>query len=151
MFIIDMNGKFFFNCEFVESMKIRTHVPSSLFLEYHDYWRRTGAGTRMNNTCFKKFLNNFLNFIFPEKGMTIRTNIGRRTSKYQGNGMIMVTMGRGNSMGSVKDSLVSGKYRLEVKVHRGILNDGNGIELGNNSRVMFFEYLFHSVGNNDLI
>jgi hypothetical protein len=52
--------------------------------------------------------------------------------------MIMDTMGRGKSMGSVKNSLVSGEYRLEVMVHRGCLNDVNGMELGNNSRMTFF-------------
>jgi hypothetical protein len=34
--INDRNGKFFFDCEVVESAKIKTHVPSALFLEYHD-------------------------------------------------------------------------------------------------------------------
>ena len=35
--INDGNGKIVFDCEFVESMKIMTHAPSSFFLEYHDY------------------------------------------------------------------------------------------------------------------
>jgi hypothetical protein len=50
--INDRNGKFVFDCEFVEGTKIRTHVPSAFFLEYHDYQRRIGAGTRMDNTYF---------------------------------------------------------------------------------------------------
>jgi hypothetical protein len=80
----------------------------------------------------------------------IKVNIGRNTSWYLRNGMIMGTTGRGNSMGSVKNILVSGKYILEVKVHRGCLNDVNGMELGNNARMTFFEYLLHSVGTDDL-
>jgi hypothetical protein len=70
--------------------------------------------------------------------MTIRANIGRKTSWYKRNGMIMGTMGRGNSMGSVKNRLVFGEYRLKVRVHRGCVNDVNGMELGNNSRMTFF-------------
>jgi hypothetical protein len=35
--INDKNGKFVFDCEFVEGAKIRTHAPSTFFLEYHDY------------------------------------------------------------------------------------------------------------------
>jgi hypothetical protein len=36
--------------------------------------------------------------------------------------MIMNTMGRGKEMGNGKNSVVFGKYRLEVKMHRGCLN-----------------------------
>jgi hypothetical protein len=43
--INDKNTKFVFDCEFVEGDKIRTHVPSTFFIEYHDYWRRIGAAT----------------------------------------------------------------------------------------------------------
>jgi hypothetical protein len=46
------NRKFVFDCEFVEGAKIRTHAPSALFLEYHDYRRRIGVGTRANDTRF---------------------------------------------------------------------------------------------------
>jgi hypothetical protein len=52
--------------------------------------------------------------------------------------MIMDPVGRGNSMGSVKNIMVSGEYRLEVKVHIGCLNGMNVMELGNNSRMTFF-------------
>jgi hypothetical protein len=43
-------GKFVFDCDFVEGVKIRTHAPSAFFLEYHDYRRRIRDGTRMDNT-----------------------------------------------------------------------------------------------------
>jgi hypothetical protein len=79
-----------------------THSPSTLFLKYHDHRRRIGVGTRMNKTHFKKFLNNFPNFIILGKGMMIRENIGRNISQYERNGMIMDTMGRGESLGVVK-------------------------------------------------
>jgi hypothetical protein len=49
--INDMNGKFVFECEFVEGTKIWTHVPSAFFLEYHEYRRKIRDGTRMVNTC----------------------------------------------------------------------------------------------------
>jgi len=75
--------KFFFDCDFVEGTKIGTQMPSSFFIEYHDPRRRIGDGTRMNNTHFNKFLNNFLNFILLGKGMTITANIGRKISWYE--------------------------------------------------------------------
>jgi hypothetical protein len=131
-------------------MKVKTHAPSAFFLEDHDHMKRIGAGTRTDNTRFEQFLNNFLNFILPGKGMTIRVNIGRKASKDESNGMIMNTMGRGNSLGSGKNNLVFGEDRLEVKMHRECLNCLNGMELGNNSRVTFFEELFHSMGTDDL-
>jgi hypothetical protein len=53
-------------------------------------------------------------------------------------------------MGSGKNSVVFGKYRLEVRMHRWCLNCLNGIELGNNVRMAFFEELFHSMGTDDL-
>jgi hypothetical protein len=46
------NGKFVFDCDFIEGVKIRKHVLSALFLEYHDYKRITRADTRKKNTCF---------------------------------------------------------------------------------------------------
>ena len=83
--INDRNGKFFFDGEFVESTKIRTRAPSAFLLEYHDYRRRIGASTRTDNTYFKKFLDNFLNFIFLGKGMMIRVKIGRNIFRYSRN------------------------------------------------------------------
>jgi hypothetical protein len=65
--------------------------------------------------------------------MTIRENIGRNIVKDKGNGMIMNTMGRGEYMGSVKNSVVFGYDILEVGMHEGCLNSLNGMELGNNT------------------
>ena len=64
--------------------------------------------------------------------------------------MIMNTTRRGNSTGSGKNNLVFGDDRLEVRMHRECFNCLNGMELGNNSRVEFFENIFHSVGTDDL-
>jgi hypothetical protein len=52
--------------------------------------------------------------------------------------MIMNSTGRGNYIGSVKNSLVLGKYRLEVRMHNGFLNYLNGMELGNNANMTLF-------------
>jgi hypothetical protein len=60
----DRNGKFIFNGQFVEGMKVRTHSPRTLFLQDHDYRRRVRAHTRMDNACSKEFIDHFLNFIF---------------------------------------------------------------------------------------
>jgi hypothetical protein len=48
--INDRNGEFFFDCDFFEGAKIKTHVSGSLFLEYHDYWRRIRVCTGTDNT-----------------------------------------------------------------------------------------------------
>jgi hypothetical protein len=53
--------------------------------------------------------------------------------------MIMNTVGRGKSMGSGKNILVFGEYRLEVRMHKWCLNCLNGMELGNNARMTFLE------------
>jgi hypothetical protein len=52
--------------------------------------------------------------------------------------MIMNTLGRGKEMGNGNNSVVFGKYRLEVWIHIGCLNYLNGIELGNNVGMAFF-------------
>jgi hypothetical protein len=44
----------------------------------------------------------------------IQTNIGRKASRYKGNGMIMNTTGRRESLGSGKDHLMFRKDGLEV-------------------------------------
>jgi hypothetical protein len=64
--------------------------------------------------------------------------------------MIMNIMGRGKAMGNGKNSLVFENYRLEVKMHGRCLNCLNDIELGNISKMAFFEELFHSMGIDDL-
>jgi hypothetical protein len=128
--INDRNGELVFDGEFIEGTKIRTHVQSTFFLEYHDHRRRVGVGTRADNTRLEKLLHNFLNFILLGKWMTIRENIGRNIVENKGNVMIMNTAGRGNSLRSGNNNLVFGDDRLEVRMHRGCLNYLNGMELG---------------------
>jgi hypothetical protein len=82
--INDKNDKFSFDCEFVEDTKIKTHAPRPLFLEYHDYQRRIGAGTMKDNTwnLLLTILEQFSQFHFLEKWMMIRVNIGRKIAWY---------------------------------------------------------------------
>jgi hypothetical protein len=87
--INDMNGKFVFDGEFVEGAEVSAHAPRAFFLKYHDHKRRIGARTRTDNTYGEKFLNNFLNFIFLDKWMTIGMNIGRKVVGDKGNAIIM--------------------------------------------------------------
>jgi hypothetical protein len=148
--INEMNGKFVFNGEFVEGVDVRTHAPITFFLQDHDCKRRVGACTRVDNAYVKKFLNHFLNLIFLGKGMTIGKDIGRKASWYKGNGMIMNTTGRRESLGSGKDQLMFREDGLEVLWHRGCLIFLYGMELGNNARMTFFEQIFHAMGTNDL-
>jgi hypothetical protein len=115
--INDRNGKFVFNGKFVEGMEVGTHSPRTFLLQDHDHKRRVGSRTRADNACIKEFLDHFLNFIFLGKGVTIQTNIGRKASGYKGNGMIMNTMGRTESLGSGKDHFMFIKNGLEVLWH----------------------------------
>jgi hypothetical protein len=116
-----------------------THAPRTFFLKDHDHMRRVGARTRADNTCVEQFLNIFLNFIFLGKGMMIGTNIGRKAAGDKGNGMIMNTTRRRESMGSGKSLLMFKEDGLEVLQHRGCLSGLNGMELCNNDRMIFFE------------
>jgi hypothetical protein len=68
----------------------------------------------VDNTCIKQFLNHFLNFIFWGKGVIIGTDIGRKALWEKGNGMIMNTMGRRESLGSGKNHLMFREDGLEV-------------------------------------
>jgi hypothetical protein len=148
--INDTNGKFVFNGKFVEGMKVRTRSPRTFFLQDHDHRIRVGAHTREDNTCIKEFLDHFLNFIFLDKRVMIRTYIGVKASTYKGNGMIMKTKGRRDSLGSGKDHLIFRKDGLEVLRYQGCLSCLYGMELGNNTRMTFFEKYFHVMGTNDL-
>jgi hypothetical protein len=148
--INDRNGKFVFNGKIVEGMEVRTHSPRTFFLQDHDHKRRVGARTREYNACIKEFLDHFLNFIFLGKGVTIRIDIGRKPSRYKGNGMIMNTMSRRESLGSGKYHLMFRKDGLEVLRHRGCFCCLYGMELSNNTRMTLFEHLFHAMGTNDL-
>jgi hypothetical protein len=112
--INDRNEKIVFNGEFVEGTKVRTHVPRTFSLKDHDHRRRVGARTSVDNTCVKQFLNHFINFIFGGKGVTIGMDIGRKASWDMGNGMIMNTMGRRESLGIGKKHLMFREDGLEV-------------------------------------
>jgi hypothetical protein len=83
--INDRNGKFVFNGKFVEGTEVGT--LRTFFLQDHDHRRRVRDRTRADNACIKEFLDHFLNFIFLGKGVTIRTDIGRKAFEYKGNGM----------------------------------------------------------------
>jgi hypothetical protein len=148
--INERNGEFVFDGKFVEGMEVRTHSPRTFFIQDHDQKRRVGACTRADNACIKEFLDHFLNFIFLGKGVTIRAYIGRKAFGYKGNGMIMNTMGRKDSLGSGKDQLMSREDGLEVLWDRGCLCCLYGMKLGDNTRMTFFEQIFHVMGTNDL-
>jgi hypothetical protein len=77
-------------------------------------------------------------------------DIGRKASWYKGNGMIMNTTGRRESLGSGKNHLMFREDGLEVLWNRGCLSCLYGMELVNNARMTFFEQLFHVMGTNDL-
>jgi hypothetical protein len=148
--INDRNGKFVFNGKFFEGTEVGTHSSRTFFLQDHDHRRRVGAHTRVDNACIKEFLDHFLNFIFLGKGVTIQMDIGRKASRYKGNGMIMNTTGSRESLGSGKDHLMFRKNVLEVLWYRGCLYCLYGMELGNNTIMTFFEQFFHAMGTNDL-
>jgi hypothetical protein len=124
-------------------MKVGTHAPSTLFLKYHDHRGRIRAGTGVDNT-------RFINFIILGKGVTIRVNIGRKTTKNKGNGMIMKTTRRRKSLRVRKNNLMYGKDILEARMHIGCLNGFNRMELRNDIGVAFLEEIFHTMGTNDL-
>jgi hypothetical protein len=83
-------------------------------------------------------MNNFLKLILMGKGMMIKANIGRNTTRYESNGMIMDSTGRGKFVGCVKNNLVAGEDGLEVVMQRGCLNKLNGVDLDNNGRMTIF-------------
>jgi hypothetical protein len=148
--INDRNGKFVFNGEFFKGVKVRTHAPRTLFLEDHDHNRRVGDRTREDNSFVEQLLNNFLNFIFFRKGMTIGMDIGRKDAQDKGNGMTMKTMGRKESLESGKNHLMFRGDGLEVLRNKRCLSGLYGMELGNNARMTFFKQLFHAMGTDDL-
>jgi hypothetical protein len=104
----------------------------------------------VDNACIKEFLDHFLNFILLGKGVTIQTDIGRKDYGYKGNGMIMNTIGRRESLGSGKDQLMFIKDGLEVLRDQGCLCCLYGMELGDKTRMTFFEQIFHVMGTSDL-
>jgi hypothetical protein len=146
----DRNGELILDSELIESMKVRTHVPSTFFLKYHDHRGRIRAGTGADNTLLEKFLHYFLNFILLGKGVTIREKIGRKNARRKGNGMIMNTTERRKSLRGGKNSFMCGKDSLEVRMNIGCPNDLNRMELINDTRVAFLEDISHMMGTNDL-
>jgi hypothetical protein len=82
--------------------------------------------------------------------MMVRENIGRKTSRNKGYGIIMNTTRRWKSLRSGKKILVFGENSLEVRMHRGFLNNMNRMELRNNTRVAFLEEIFHVMGTDDI-
>jgi hypothetical protein len=146
----ERNGELVLNGELIEGTKVWTHAPSTFFLKYHDHMGKIRAGTRADNTRLEKFLHYFLNLIILGKGVTIRENIGRNTSRNKGNGMIMNTTRRRKSLRGRKNNLMFGNDSLEVRMHRGCLNNLNRMELSNDTRVSFLEDIFHMMGTNDL-
>jgi hypothetical protein len=96
----------------------------------------------VDNTYIKDFMDHFFNLIFLGKGVTIRTNIGKKVAWCQGNGMIMNTTGRREALGSLKDQLMFIKDGLDVLQYRGSLCCFCGMEFGDNNRMTLFEQLF---------
>ena len=82
--------------------------------------------------------------------MTLGKNIGRKVFGDKGNGMMINTMGRGNSLGSGKNNLMFEEDGLEVRRHGGCLSGVNGMELCNNVGMTFSEEIFYAMGTNDL-
>jgi len=96
--INDRNGELVLDGELIEGMKVMTHVPSTLFIKYHDHRGRIRSATGVDNTRLEQFMYYRLNFILLGKGVTIRTNIGRKTARNKGNGIIMNTTRRRKSL-----------------------------------------------------
>ena len=68
----------------------------------------------------------------------------------KGNGMSMNTSGSGESLVSGKYHLMFRKEGLEVLRHWGCLCGLYGVELGNETRMTFFEQFFHVMRTDDL-
>jgi hypothetical protein len=64
--------------------------------------------------------------------------------------MIMNTTRRRKSLRGGKNSLMCGNDNLEVRMHRGCLNDLNRMELRNDTGEAFLEEIFHTMGTNDI-
>jgi len=82
--------------------------------------------------------------------MMIGRNNGRRVIRDKGNGMIMNTTGRGNSLGSGTNSLMFEEDGLDIKMHIGCLSGLDGMDFFNNVGMTFLEEVFHAMEINDL-
>jgi hypothetical protein len=67
----------------------------------------------------------------------------------KGNGMIMDTAGRGESLGSGEDCLMFRQEGLEVLGHGWDLCGLYGVELGYDTRMTFFKKFFHAMRTDD--
>ena len=76
--------------------------------------------------------------------------IGGKASWDKGNGMIMDTTGRRESLGSGKYCLMFRKEGLEVLGNWGCPCGLYGVELGNDTGMTFFEQFFHVIRTDDL-
>jgi hypothetical protein len=103
----------------------------------------------MYDSGSKEFLDHFFNFILLCKGVAIWTYIWGKASWDEGNGVIMDTAGRRESLGSGKDCLMSRKEGLEVLGHGWDLGGLYGVELGYDTRMTFFEKFFHAMRTDD--
>jgi hypothetical protein len=103
----------------------------------------------MDDFGSKEFLDHFFNFILLCKGVAIGTYVGGKASWDKGNGMIMDTTGRRESLGSGEDYLMFRKEGLEVLRHGWDLCGLYGVELGYDTRMTFFEQFFHAMRTND--
>jgi hypothetical protein len=104
----------------------------------------------MDDVSNKEFLDHFFNFIFLCKWVAIWMYIGGKASWDKENGMIMDTVGRSESLGSGKYRLMFRKEGLEVLGHWWGLCGLYGVELGNDTRMTFFEQFFHAMRTDDL-
>ena len=82
--------------------------------------------------------------------MMIRPNIGGKTVRDERDGMIMDSTRRGKLFGGGKSNLVVREDTLDVAIHRRCLNNMNGVDLGYNYQMTFFEDIFHAMGTDDL-
>jgi hypothetical protein len=64
--------------------------------------------------------------------------------------MVTVIAEGGKTLGSLENSLMGVNDSLQVWVYQGCLNCLNGMELGNDARMTFFELLFNEVGIDEL-
>jgi hypothetical protein len=103
----------------------------------------------MDDSGSKEFLDHFFNFILLGKGVEIWTYVGRKASGDKGNGMIMDTAGRRESLGSGEDYLMFSQEGLEVLGHGWDLCCLNGMELGYDTRMTFFEQFLHAMRTDD--
>jgi hypothetical protein len=75
--------------------------------------------------------------------------VGGKASWDKGNGMTMDATGRRKSLGSGEDCLIFSQEGLEVLGHGWDLCGLNGMELGYDTRMTFFEQFLHAMRTDD--